>query len=283
MTHLGVRGDINRTLDRSLLMFNDNKYTKWYNNIIRAAKKSSRDDKTQIYEKHHIIPKSFGGSNKKDNIVLLTLKEHFICHLLLTKMCDGVYKQKMFWALHRMSFSRNRVNKGSASYALARKKFIKNLRENHPAKIDPESFSKKMKNAALMQWKNNDVRKKEASKRMSSLHEKRKTEDENSYYETQLLNAKLGAASTAKKWETDKEWAEEQKDKMSARVSGNKNPMYGKKIEGEHLEKLSQATSRKRWICNEDETLYVDKDLIEGYFKIGYKPGRKNYKRKESR
>lgn len=33
------------------------------------------------YEKHHIIPKSLGGTNKKDNLVKLTPKEHFLAHM----------------------------------------------------------------------------------------------------------------------------------------------------------------------------------------------------------
>ena len=37
-------------------------------------------------EKHHIIPRSLGGSNDIDNLVRLTAKQHFICHKLLTKM-----------------------------------------------------------------------------------------------------------------------------------------------------------------------------------------------------
>ena len=34
-------------------------------------------------EKHHIYPKSFGGSNKERNIVRLTPEEHYRCHSLL--------------------------------------------------------------------------------------------------------------------------------------------------------------------------------------------------------
>ena len=37
-------------------------------------------------EKHHILPRSEGGSNKKTNLVELTLREHFIVHMLLIKM-----------------------------------------------------------------------------------------------------------------------------------------------------------------------------------------------------
>lgn len=35
------------------------------------------------YEKHHIIPTCLGGSNTKENLVLLTPEEHFDAHLLL--------------------------------------------------------------------------------------------------------------------------------------------------------------------------------------------------------
>lgn len=37
-------------------------------------------------EKHHIIPKSEGGSNEPDNLVNLTAREHYIAHLLLDKI-----------------------------------------------------------------------------------------------------------------------------------------------------------------------------------------------------
>lgn len=39
-------------------------------------------------EKHHIIPRCLGGSNEQINIAVLTAREHYIAHLLLTKMTD---------------------------------------------------------------------------------------------------------------------------------------------------------------------------------------------------
>jgi endogenous inhibitor of DNA gyrase (YacG/DUF329 family) len=67
-------------------MFNDNKYTKWYDSIIDNAQKR---DLNGYCERHHIIPRSLGGSDEPDNLVALTPKEHFVCHLLLTKMTEG--------------------------------------------------------------------------------------------------------------------------------------------------------------------------------------------------
>ena len=37
-------------------------------------------------ERHHVIPKSMGGSNDPDNIVALPVRAHFLAHWMLWKM-----------------------------------------------------------------------------------------------------------------------------------------------------------------------------------------------------
>lgn len=83
-------------------MYLDNKYTKWYYSIIKNRTLNPLS-KTDYGEKHHIIPKSLGGDNSKTNIVRLTAKEHFICHLLLVKMTEGKNKAKMAYAIRCLS------------------------------------------------------------------------------------------------------------------------------------------------------------------------------------
>ncbi len=80
------------------ILFNDSKYTKWYYNIIQNAQNRNEIDKNLYYEKHHIVPKSLGGDNKQDNLILLTGKEHFVCHWLLTKMTSDKNKYRMEYA-----------------------------------------------------------------------------------------------------------------------------------------------------------------------------------------
>lgn len=82
-------------------MFICNKYYTWYMNIIHNAKLRNIGE-----ENHHIIPKSFGGANNKENLVKLNLREHFICHILLTKCVASEYKNKMVKAAYLMSCSR---------------------------------------------------------------------------------------------------------------------------------------------------------------------------------
>lgn len=90
------------------MIFIENKYTNTYYKIIAQA----QDRVNQKYvEKHHIIPKSLGGGNNPENIVSLTFKEHFVCHLLLTKMTEGKNRQKMISAFWAMSHLKNRHQK----------------------------------------------------------------------------------------------------------------------------------------------------------------------------
>ena len=40
----------------------------------------------QFYERHHILPKSMGGKDTEGNLVWLTVREHYLSHLILWKM-----------------------------------------------------------------------------------------------------------------------------------------------------------------------------------------------------
>lgn len=64
-------------------------YEKIYNALVDKARKENTDN-VGYFEKHHIIPKSLGGTNDASNLVKLTARQHYIAHLLLYK----IYKQK---------------------------------------------------------------------------------------------------------------------------------------------------------------------------------------------
>jgi len=85
-------------------LFKTNKYSTWYFDIVQNARLDVRaKGDGKYYELHHIVPRSFGGSNKKENLILLTAREHFLCHLLLPKMMiDPIKAGKMVYAFFRM-------------------------------------------------------------------------------------------------------------------------------------------------------------------------------------
>ena len=104
-------------------MFINNKYTKWYYSIINAAQLRLVVD---IYsEKHHILPKSLGGENNKSNLVTLTAREHFVCHLLLMRMVEGKDKQKMALALKMLTRLKDKVKITSHTFQYIREESSK--------------------------------------------------------------------------------------------------------------------------------------------------------------
>jgi hypothetical protein len=63
-------------------MFNNSKYT----NIIDGAKNREREGCVEL---HHIVPRSIGGSDTKDNLIYLTFREHFLAHWSKTRSGIG--------------------------------------------------------------------------------------------------------------------------------------------------------------------------------------------------
>ena len=95
--------------------FKDNKYTRWYYAIINNRKINTPPESSYT-ESHHIIPRSFfintdneykkgwlpGDPDVRHNTILLTGREHALCHWLLTKMVE--YDSQ---AYHLMTLSFN--------------------------------------------------------------------------------------------------------------------------------------------------------------------------------
>lgn len=91
-------------------------YAKLYNKIVNRRLINNYEGYT---EEHHIIPRSLGGTDDKNNLVKLTAKEHFICHLLLTKIYekDTLEYYKMCHAFLMMMLS----SKNQQRYFTAKK------------------------------------------------------------------------------------------------------------------------------------------------------------------
>lgn len=130
-------------------MYLTNKYTRWYYNIISRA--SLRVNHHGYVEKHHIIPRSLGGTNNQSNLVKLTAREHFICHLLLPKMLEGSQRRSMWYASYLMirGIRKKHYSPTSRSYQLARKNMIKANKERPGpmlGKTMPEETRSKISN-----------------------------------------------------------------------------------------------------------------------------------------
>lgn len=131
-----------------------NKYTSWYYSIIESARTRQEWSSNEIWHRHHIIPECFfaaskrsknpghleGDPNNVHNLVRLTVREHLLCHWLLTKMTTGNFWHKMEAAL-AMFFK----------YSKGRRRLITNT-----AQLARIIEAKTLAFKNLKQWKNTD-------------------------------------------------------------------------------------------------------------------------------
>tara|TARA_B100000767_G_scaffold1502_1_gene1527 strand:+ start:144 stop:728 length:585 start_codon:yes stop_codon:yes gene_type:complete len=115
-------------------------YNKIYISIISKAQ--SRNKLDGYIERHHIIPKSCGGSDDDSNMVALTAREHFLAHYCLWKFNVGQAKHKMAYAFSAMSMGRYM---NSRLYAECKKDF--KLSKAHKIKIGLVHKGKKLSKA----------------------------------------------------------------------------------------------------------------------------------------
>lgn len=148
------------------MIFIKNKYTETYFKIIDNAR-------TKIYseytENHHVIPKSLGGTNDRNNIVKLSAREHFICHKLLVKMVTGNAQHKMLEAFSYFSNNSKRKLKLNSRQvqeiraANAKASSIRNKGNQFYKKRKSPDIKLKQtrsKNASESKWINNGIEEK---------------------------------------------------------------------------------------------------------------------------
>ena len=106
-------------------MLIENKYSRWYYALIKKAQ--SRTEVEGYTEKHHIIPHCLGGVKRKHNLVVLTAREHFVAHCLLTRCVAMKDEIRMWQAVWMMQFdpSTKKRYKNSRMIAIAKEKMAK--------------------------------------------------------------------------------------------------------------------------------------------------------------
>ena len=126
-------------------------YQRIYDQIVDRAKKESRlYGKDVYYERHHIIPKCMGGEGRVEqwkthpNIIVLTAREHFLCHWLLCRVYPENKKlAHAFWFMAKQK-SKNQerlytVSSRTYEEAVSNLKFT----EEHKDKIRKSRVGKK--------------------------------------------------------------------------------------------------------------------------------------------
>jgi NUMOD3 motif len=218
-----------------------NKYKKWYYDI--TSRGQSRISEAYS-EKHHILPRSLGGSNEKSNITSLTAREHFICHWLLTKIYnEGEAHWKMLNALRIMRAE----NKNQTRYETKiTSRVYQNIKEEYSRL---QSEKNRGENNGFYGKKHNES----AKKIISEANKGEKNGSKKPEARLKIASTKLGK----KRGEFSEEW----KQNLSTALSGENNGMWGKTHTDETKEKQRQkAIGRKQ----SDETKKKKADAVRG-------------------
>jgi hypothetical protein len=221
-------------------------YQKIYKNLVNNARSQNRvklnkDNPQYIYyENHHILPKCLGGSNEKENLVLLTSKEHFICHKLLTFIYPN--NMSIARAFHFLVHGNNSYNKSGRDYQYVREllsmtKLSKKTRDLY----DSNEF--KLKMSIITSGKNNGMYGKTHSKEsIEKIKEKRK-------FQINPMQGKKHSDESKKKMSATKIQNASVKGSKNPMYGvhryGKRNPMYGKTMSEEGKEKIRESNRRR--------------------------------------
>ncbi|MEO6302338.1 MAG: HNH endonuclease signature motif containing protein [Bacteroidia bacterium] len=217
-------------------------YKSIYEKLISSKQKLNRVKyKGFYYEKHHILPRCLGGTNDKNNLILLTAKEHFIAHLLLTKIYEGKDKRKMYFAFWRMCNTKDGYIPTSSQYENGRK-------------LLSIAFSEERKSKKGIKLNLSDEQRKK-------LHERRlgKKHTAESIKKMQLVQkGKIISIEQRKKIseaKTGQNHSLESKEKISAAHKGKKISEETKKKTSSSVSK-SWETRKRTWIISKPVKIF---------------------------
>lgn len=217
-------------------------------------------------ETHHIVPKCLGGGDEPENLVTLTPEEHYLAHLLLTKIYPTESK---VWYAANMMRSRVRNNK---EYGWFKRAFIAQMKQDRKFQPRTQESIEKQKETIRQKYEmgyisplagttiseehkqkisKGNIGKKIPTRSRSSLEgyvirygekegRKRYKEDSKKKASNSLKSfiARFGEEEGKKRYT-------ERKQKLSNERKGKNNPFYGKKHDDSTKERLKEIANNR--------------------------------------
>lgn len=152
----------------------------------------------EYYERHHILPKSLFPLwvNRKSNLVLLTAREHFFCHQLLTKIYPC--KQMYFAVYILVNTSKNNLRITSREYSRIKENFVKEIAVINSVPLTERGWSEEAYNKLIKDA--SKKRKETISKRSKQKNEELKEKFSKAQKRRYLLETDEHKAKRLETW-----------------------------------------------------------------------------------
>jgi hypothetical protein len=220
-------------------------YQKIYDSIINNAKSLNRKKGDDVYyESHHILPKCMGGGNEKENLVLLTAREHYVCHKILFWIYP--HNNKLTLAYCSMTYimrDKLKIKLTSREYEEIKTAYsLYFTGENHPM------YNKHHNTETKEIMRQKKIGKKQSLEHIEKKSGKNnynygKTGEKSPNYGKNLPQSTKDKIGESKKREN---LSPETIKKLSDSHSGENHPMFGKKHKPESIEKMRDKKLGKK-------------------------------------
>jgi hypothetical protein len=241
------------------------RYDVLYDKLLTKVREDNRVFNPVLYELHHIIPKCIGGKDEEENLILLTPREHFLAHWLLTKIHKN--HTGLVYALHMMCVGRKHKIPNSRLYQLAREKYLRIREENKDTK-----YIDFMKNASETVWMKKDTKNKRVDKEEVSIYES------NGWVKGRVYFSRISPTeSTRQKMSNSKRGKGGRKGVSTSLRGKTYEDIFGKD-KAKQMKKIRKETgtgricSKYRWllISPEKNIYYVENiNLIDFFWSVG--------------
>jgi len=219
-----------------------NKYRNIYIRLIVRCQNMTDEELSGYNEKHHIIPKCLGGSNDRENLVVMPVRYHIVAHMVLAKAFPEIRSLQiavlcMFSLGNGERKSKIERYYSSRQVGEIRSETVKNISgENSPnfGIIRSEEFKEKVRQANLGKKASDETKKK--------MSEARKGEKNANFgkHLSEEAKEKISKKNKGRKLTEDqlKTWSECKK--------GEKNTNFGKHLSNDLKRRISN-TVKEAW------------------------------------
>lgn len=211
-------------------------------------------------EKHHIIPKCLGGSNDKENLVVMPVRYHMMAHMLLIEIYPDVWGLKYAikavldgssGIVDRAAISQKHFSSRTLAHYREISKFGKETHPNWGKHLSEETKAK------ISESHKGKTLSEETKAKMSKS---RSGERNPNYGKVFTEEHRKHLSESHKGYVT----SEETKKKLSIALSGEKNPMWKKivseetrrKLKENHVDHSGANNPRAKKVIGPDGTIY---------------------------